>query len=114
MNISSYLPLTESTFFIMLSLSAGPRHGYAILKEVQELSDNRILLSTGTLYGAIKRLLDQSWIVRFDGEPEEEADGRGKKVYQLTDLGRRILQAEVERLETLTRKARLHRLEDGI
>ena len=114
MNLNQYLPLTESTFFILLSLSTGPRHGYAILKDVQGLSDGRIMLSTGTLYGAIKRLLDQVWIVRLDSELDMELDGRGKKVYQLTDLGRKILLAEVERLEDLTRKARLHSVEDQI
>ncbi|MGB2911349.1 MAG: helix-turn-helix transcriptional regulator [Anaerolineales bacterium] len=62
----SYLPLREPTFFILLSLSPGPKHGYAILKEVEALSEGRVLLSTGTLFGAIKRLLDRSWIRRVD------------------------------------------------
>lgn len=112
LNINSNLPLTETTFYILLSLSFSPRHGYAIMKDVQELSDDRILLSTGTLYGAIKRLLDQAWIIRLDSESVGEVDGRGKKVYQLTDQGRRILQAEIERLEKLVQKARLRSVED--
>jgi DNA-binding PadR family transcriptional regulator len=112
MNSSTHLPLTETTFYILLSLSALPRHGYAILKDVQELSEDRIQLSTGTLYGAIKRLLDQGWIIRLENEPDAGVDGRGKKVYQLTDYGRSILQAEVERLENLVRKASLRSAED--
>ena len=52
-------PLTEATYFIMLSLSREPRHGYAIMKDVQSLSEDRVILSTGTLYGALKRLLKQ-------------------------------------------------------
>jgi DNA-binding PadR family transcriptional regulator len=52
---SNELPLTESTFLIMLSISSDPRHGYAIIKEVESMSDGRVKLSTGTLYGAIKR-----------------------------------------------------------
>jgi len=106
------LPLTESTFLILLSLSAGPRHGYAVLKDVHELSDGRIRLSTGTLYGAIKRLLDQDWIVRLEELSQAESDGRGKKVYQLTDQGRSLLKAEVNRLEDLARKAHLYSAED--
>lgn len=109
-------PLTETTFFILLSLHGGPRHGYAIMKEVQGLSENRINLSTGTLYGAIKRLLDLAWIERLDGEvdlaSDSKVDGRGQKVYELTDAGRRILNLEVERLESLVRQARIRRVEE--
>ncbi len=65
---NTFLPLTEATFFILMNLSSGPRHGYAIMKEVHEMSKGRITFSTGTLYGALKRLLDQGWITRNDGE----------------------------------------------
>ncbi len=110
-------PLTESTFFILLSLYEGPRHGYAIMKDVQALSDNRVALSTGTLYGAIKRLLDLEWIVRLDETAdslaaESKVDGRGQKVYRLTEQGRRILTAEVARLDDLLHKARLRGAEE--
>jgi DNA-binding PadR family transcriptional regulator len=57
-------PLTEATFFILLSLSPAPKHGYAIMKEVKALSNGRIVFSTGTLYGALRRLLEQGWIRR--------------------------------------------------
>ncbi len=104
-------PLTETTFLILLSLRSGPRHGYAIMKDVLSLSEKRITLSTGTLYGAIKRLLDQAWIIRLDDAAEADfagmVDGRGQKVYRLTDLGRLVLDAEIERLDLLVRKARL-------
>lgn len=99
------LPLTEATFFILLSLSPGRKHGYAILKDVQALSHNRVVLSTGTLYGSLKRLLEQGWIVRVE-EPGVPNNGRGRKAYALTDLGRRVLNAETERLQTLVRAAR--------
>jgi DNA-binding PadR family transcriptional regulator len=100
------LPLTEATFFILLSLAPEPRHGYAIMKEVQTLSDNRVILSTGTLYGALKRLLDQSWIERVD-DLTNETD-RERKAYALTNLGRRILKAETARLQKLAAIAQLH------
>lgn len=95
-------PLTEATFFILLSLAPSPRHGYAIMKDVEALSDGRIVFSTGTLYGAIKRLLEQDLIARADSDTES-IDGRGRKDYLLTDAGRHLLVAEVNRLQSLAR-----------
>ncbi len=100
----SPLPLTETTFFILLTLASGSKHGYAIMKEVTVLSNGRIHLGTGTLYGALKRLLDQNWIIRFD-DAKMPANGRNRKAYNLTDQGRRILQAETQRLEALVTTA---------
>lgn len=101
----SALPLTEAAFFILLSLAPKPKHGYAIMKEVESLSRDRVTLSTGTLYGAIKRLLEQAWIEPVDEAEISEIDPneptRGRKAYQLTEWGRRILQAEAIRLESL-------------
>ena len=91
--------------FILLSLAPGPRHGYAIMKDVQMLSEDRIVLSTGTLYGALKRLLEQDWIERVD-DPEPNDTDRERKAYGLTQTGRRILKAEVERLQKLIATAR--------
>ena len=96
----SHLPLREPTFFILLSLSPGPKHGYAILKDIEGLSDGRLKLSTGTLYGAIKRLLDDDWICLAD-DPLPINSDRQRKAYALTDEGRRILNAETERLRSL-------------
>jgi len=105
-DLSKLLPLTETMFFILLSMVHQPRHGYAILKDVEELSNGRIKLSAGTLYGALGRMLDQGWIVRVEGaEPDES--GRPRKEYELTDLGKRLLAAETRRLETLVGLARL-------
>lgn len=100
MDVQEQLPLTESTFFIILSLAGGPRHGYAILKEVEALSDGRVALATGTLYGALKRMLEEGWIERVE-EPDPGEDGRERKTYRLTRLGRRILDAETARLRRL-------------
>jgi DNA-binding PadR family transcriptional regulator len=107
----SQLPLTETTYFILLSLAPGPRHGYAVMKDVQALSQERVVLSTGTLYSALKRLLDQGWIRRVE-DPYNGSDGRLRKAYQLTDLGRRLLQVEVERLAGLVGAAQLRSLGD--
>ena len=95
-------PLTETTFFILLSLATERKHGYAIMKDVRALSGNRITLSTGTLYGAIKRLLEQGWIKRVN----DSANGkRARQAYALTDAGRRVLDAEVTRLKALVATA---------
>jgi DNA-binding PadR family transcriptional regulator len=96
-------PLTEPVLLILVSLAAQPRHGYSILKDVEKVSDGRVVLSTGTLYGALRRLLDDAWIERF----EEDDTTRGRQAYRLSALGRRTLQAEIARLKQLTRVASL-------
>lgn len=100
------LPLSETTFYILLALAPAPKHGYAIMKEVSALSDGRIELSTGTLYGALKRLLEAGWI-----EPVRERgvrqSARPRRAYALTGLGRRSLDGEIARLQTLVKAARL-------
>jgi DNA-binding PadR family transcriptional regulator len=106
MNVQQQLPLTETTFFIILSLAPGSKHGYAIMKEVEALSDGRIELSTGTLYGALKRMLEGDWIERVEN-PEPGENSRGRKAYRLTKLGRRILEAELARLRQLVNVAEL-------
>lgn len=105
------LPLTETSYFILLSLSPGPRHGYGIMKHIAKLSQGRVELSTGTLYGAIKRMLDQGWILKTqDGSTHT---GRIRKAYELSDTGRSLLMAEVQRLEGLVRAARITTSQDA-
>jgi DNA-binding PadR family transcriptional regulator len=99
MDYQDNLPLSEAVFFILLSLAPGPKHGYAIMKDVESLSDSRVSLSTGTLYGALKRLLDGSWVRRVD-EGQDES-GRERKAYALTQLGKGILEAETARMQNL-------------
>ena len=96
-------PLTEPVLLILLSLAGQPRHGYSILKDVEKMSDGRVILSTGTLYGALRRLLDDDWIERL----EEKNSSRGRQAYRLTHRGRKNLQFEVSRLKHLTRLASL-------
>lgn len=99
-------PLSEATLFILLSLSGEPRHGYAIMKDVETMSRGHVHLSTGTLYGALRRLLEDGWIRRA-GDAASGEQGRARKVYTLTDLGRRILNTEIARLEMLVTTANL-------
>jgi DNA-binding PadR family transcriptional regulator len=94
-------PLTEPVLLILLSLAGQPRHGYALMKDTEALSNGRVRLSTGTLYGALRRLLDDAWIERFD----QEDTSREKQAYRLTASGRRRLQGELDRMKQLTRAA---------
>jgi len=97
------LPLTEPVLLMLLSLAERPRHGYSILKDVERISGGRVKLSTGTLYGALRRLLDDDWIERV----EEDESPRDRRPYRLTPRGRRNLQLEVERMRHLTKLATL-------
>src|SRR5579871_5108624 len=92
-------PLSEPVALILMSLAAEPRHGYALIKDIEALSSGRVRLSTGTLYGALHRLLQDRWIERF----EQQDTSREKQAYRLTSTGRRRLQAEMERMKQLTR-----------
>jgi DNA-binding PadR family transcriptional regulator len=98
MDYNENLPLSEAVFFILLSLLPGAKHGYAIMKDVDALSNARVNLSTGTLYGALKRLLEAGWVQRVDDNDET---GRERKAYVLTQLGKGILEAETARMQTL-------------
>ena len=97
------LPISEPVLLILLSLAEQSRHGYSILKDVEQMSDGRVVLSTGTLYGALRRLLDEGWIERV----AEKDASRGRQAYRLTPHGRRNLQLEVNRLKHLTQLASL-------
>jgi DNA-binding PadR family transcriptional regulator len=111
-SISDLLPLREPTFFILLSLAQEEKHGYAIMKDVEALSGGKIRLSTGTLYEALARLLDQELIQRVDfPEPQDDKSGAEKhpgkprKAYRLLTRGRRVLEAETERMQNLVAAA---------
>lgn len=105
------LPLREPTFLVLVSLAVGKKHGYAIMKDVEQLSSGRVKLSTGTLYGALGRLLDQGLIERVPTE-EDEDTGRPRKAYVLTRHGRRVLETEMTRMQSLVATARLRLAEE--
>ena len=87
--------LTEAVYYILLSLQV-PRHGYGMMQFVQELSNGRVQLAPGTLYGALSNLVDRGWIQALEGT------GR-KKEYEITESGREALRLELIRLEELVR-----------
>jgi len=96
-------PLTEPVLLILLSLANKPLHGYGLMQDIEMLSNGRVRLSTGTLYGALRRLLEDSWIERF-----VQADtSRDKQAYRLTATGREHLNLELDRMKQLTQAARV-------
>jgi DNA-binding PadR family transcriptional regulator len=95
-------PLQEPTFLILAALAEGPKHGYGVIQEVAALSDGRVTLRPGTLYGALDRLGDQGLV---SPDREEVVDGRLRRYYRLTDDGASVLAAEAERLATNARAA---------
>ncbi|MFK9090894.1 PadR family transcriptional regulator [Bacillus salipaludis] len=90
------IPLTETVYYILLSLME-PAHGYLILQKIEELSDGQVRMAAGTLYGAIENLLKLKFI-----QPVESGDSR-RKVYQITDMGKDILRLDAERMKHMIR-----------
>ncbi|MEO1065028.1 MAG: PadR family transcriptional regulator [Actinomycetota bacterium] len=88
-------PLREPTFFVLTALASGPAHGYGIIQAVEEMSEGRVKLRAGTLYGALDRL-ERDGLVAFEGTGSE--GGPPRRYYGLTDEGRAVLAREVERL----------------
>jgi DNA-binding PadR family transcriptional regulator len=102
-------PLSEQTYYILLSLEAEPKHGYAIAKDVQLLSKGRVTLSVSTLYTTLKRLLDDGWIKLLDEAPR--GPGKPRKIYEMTKKGGNILVSEIQRLDMLVSAARIRGVE---
>jgi DNA-binding PadR family transcriptional regulator len=100
------LPLQPAVFQILVALADQDRHGYAIMQDVAARTDGRMKLSPGTLYGAIKRMLDEGLIVELDERPDPDQDDERRRYYRLTRFGRDVAQAEADRLATLLRQAR--------
>jgi DNA-binding PadR family transcriptional regulator len=99
-------PLTPAVFQVLLSLADSDKHGYAILKDVEEQSAGEVQLSTGTLYAIIKRLLAEGSIVECRKRPPTDDDDQRRRYYSLTAQGRSIAAAEAERMEKLLARAR--------
>lgn len=102
----NHLPLTPTVFHILLALADEDRHGYGIIQEVKLRTQDKVHLMAGTLYGAIKRLLERGLITETDERPDPELDDERRRYYRLTDLGQRVLAAEVARLEEQVQQAR--------
>jgi PadR family transcriptional regulator PadR len=100
MDTSAFLPLSEASFYILLSLAPDAKHGYAIWKDVADLSRGSLKLSTSTLYDALERLLQQGLIER-EQEAKQQNNGRPRKRYRLNNLGKQVLATDINRMRNL-------------
>lgn len=109
----SHLPLSPAMFHILLALADEERHGYGIMLEVKFRTDGRVRLVPGTLYGAIKRLLEKGIIEETEERPDLEMNDERRRYYRLSDFGLRVLSAEAERMERNVAQARAKQLLPG-
>ena len=105
-----FLPLTPAMFHILLALADKERHGYHIMREVDERTNGSVKLGPGTLYGSIKRMMADGLIEELDERPDPELDDERRRYYRLTDLGFRVATAEAQRLEQMVKSARAKKL----
>src|SRR5437899_9623152 len=105
----AFLPLKPHWFHVLLSLADQEQHGYGIMQEVLERTGGKVHLWPATLYGTLKRLIDEELIEESDERPALELDDARRRYYRLTRFGRRVLAAESERLEDLVRIIRSKR-----
>lgn len=99
------LPLTPAVFHILLALADQERHGYGIMQEVAAITQDRVVMGPGTLYGSIKRMLKANLIEETEERPDPALDDERRRYYRLTGQGRRVLAAEVQRLSALVSAA---------
>jgi DNA-binding PadR family transcriptional regulator len=102
---TDFLPLKPAAFHILLSLADSSRHGYGIMLEVQERTKGSVKLGPGTLYGAIKRLLADELIAEEAEKLDRTLDDERRRYYSLTQLGRRVITLDAERLADLVEMA---------
>ncbi len=106
----SFLPLTPLVFQVLLAVADEPRHGYGIIREVEDGTDGVIRLRSGTLYTLLQRLLDEKLILESDERPDPDEDDERRRYYMVTPLGREVLAAEARRLESAVGAARRKRV----
>ncbi len=102
-----FLPLKPHWFHIMMSLAGGEQHGYGIMQDVLNRTTGKVKLWPATLYGSIKRLIEAELIEESDERPAPELDDARRRYYRLTALGKRVLDAECDRLQELVRTIRI-------
>ena len=104
--IAGLLPLPPATFHILLAVAQHDRHGYAIMQDVEERTNGELLLSAGTLYRSIQRMLEQGLIVETRERPAPDLDDERRRYYRMTPFGEAVARAELRRIEGLVRIAR--------
>jgi len=110
----SFLPLTPAVFHILLALADGEKHGYAVMQEVEEMTEGKVQMGPGTLYGSIKRMLAAGLIEESDDRPDPTLDDERRRYYRQTGLGHKVLREETERMAELMALARRKHVLAGI
>lgn len=105
-----FLPLPSSSFHVLLVLAEDEKHGYAIMREVERISEGAVRMGPGTLYGTIKRLLEMGLVEESGERPDPELDDERRRYYRVTGLGERVVTAEVRRLASMIERSVLKRL----
>jgi DNA-binding PadR family transcriptional regulator len=100
-----FLPLPSAALHILVALMPGEKHGYAIMRDVEDVSDGHVRMGPGTLYGSVKRMLADGLIEESAERPDPELDDQRRRYYRLTGLGERVCRAELQRLDALVRRA---------
>jgi DNA-binding PadR family transcriptional regulator len=100
------LPLPVAMFHILVAVADQDRHGYAIMQDVATRTNGALKLSPGTLYGSIRRMLDQDLILELNDRERPKEDDERRRYYRITAFGRSVAQAEATRLTALLRQAR--------
>jgi DNA-binding PadR family transcriptional regulator len=103
---SDLLPLPVAMFHILVAVADQDRHGYAIMQDVAARTNGALKLSPGTLYGSIRRMLDEALIVELSDRQRPDEDDERRRYYRITAFGRSVAQAEAARLTTLLRQAK--------
>lgn len=113
-DVDDFLPLPASAMNIVVALAGQERHGYAIMREVEQLSGGAVRMGPGTIYGSLKRMIDQGLVEETDQRPDPALDDQRRRYYRLTDLGHRVGAAEGARLQRLLDAAAARRLGLGL
>ncbi len=108
------LPLPPAQLHILLALADGDKHGYAVMSEVERMTDGEVSMGPGTLYGAIKRMLNAGLIEESDNRPDPEMDDERRRYYRTSGFGARVLTAELSRLDQLIRAAQAKQVAAGL
>jgi|SRR5579863_8301215 len=103
-------PVSTQVFHILLALASGDQHGYAIMQDVLSRTGGKLRLSPGTLYGSMKRMLDQGLVIELRDNERPKEDDQRRRYYRLTAFGRKVARAEAERMASLLEQARAYGL----
>ena len=110
MTMAAYQPLAPAVFHILLALADREKHGYAVMKSIEDHTEGALRMGAGTLYSNLQRLTESGWVVEVTPPQARSARDDRRRFYRLTDAGRQALGAEVRRLEALVQLAKRRRL----